>query len=173
MRVCWRWAMGDLLGDQYAEELPARPAMRLCALEQLPPAAAGVGQVEPAQQRIELHGGRIVGLTNARWPRSSPALLRGCGCVLDRPGGCWLHADQVGDGEKSFIAALCGVFSDDCSSIRCHNHGLLAPVELVAGGLRSPFRHPPDDVFGGAGVRGHGGLERRDTRCARHGAPTS
>lgn len=40
-------------------------------------------------------------------------------------------------------------------------------------GDRSPFRHPPDDVFGGAGVRGHGGLERRDTRCAGYGAPTS
>ena len=48
--------------------------------------------------------------------------------MLDRPGGCWLHADHVGDGEKSFIAALCGVFSDDCSSIRCHNHGLFAAV---------------------------------------------
>ena len=54
-------AMGDLLGDQHAEERPARPAMSLCAIEQLPPAAAGVGQVEPGQQRIELHGGRIVG----------------------------------------------------------------------------------------------------------------
>ena len=55
-------AMGDLLGDPHAEERPARPAMSLRAIEQLPPAAAGVGhRVEPAQQRIELHGGRIVG----------------------------------------------------------------------------------------------------------------
>ena len=53
--------MRDLLGDHHAAEFATRPALRLGALEQLAPAAAGVGQVEPAQQRIELHGGRIVG----------------------------------------------------------------------------------------------------------------
>ena len=85
----------DLLGDQYAEELPARPAMRLCAMGQFPPAAAGVGQIDPAQQRIELHGGRIVGQR-----------------VRKRP----LDANQVSRGEKSFIAALCGVFSEQVVS---------------------------------------------------------
>ena len=57
IRVCWRCAISSVI--RTPEEFATRPALGLGALEQFVPAGASVGEV-PAQQGIDLHGGRIV-----------------------------------------------------------------------------------------------------------------
>ncbi len=47
-------ALGDLLGGQEGEEVPIGPLFPLCPLHEAAPESAGVGQVKPLEQGIEL-----------------------------------------------------------------------------------------------------------------------
>jgi hypothetical protein len=71
-------SVGDLLGEQDGEQLAGAPALGLGAVAQVAPVAAGVGQVQTLEQRLQVEGLGIEG-------QVAHALASGCGKKIR----CW------------------------------------------------------------------------------------